>query len=156
MNDSDESEESTDSSETDDGSDDLDFYQLINATVENLTRSTRRNLQKALQVVNKDISEMVNNYLTGEEDLENVLERMGDSSDEIKVKLLLKSMKHTRNRITKVLETLRNTEKKDIGGVLEHLNMHDKITDQELQCSSTSAHDISNYAKATQGAGMWV
>ena len=114
MNDSDETSEesSTDSSETDDGSDDLDFYQLVNATVENLTRSTRRNLQKALQVVNKDISEMVNNYLAGEEDLENVLERMGHSSDEMKVKLLLKSMEHTRNRITKVLETLRNTEKK--------------------------------------------
>ena len=157
MNDSDESEESsTDSSETDDGSDDLDFYQLVNATVENLTRSTRRNLQKALQVVTKDISEMVNNYLTGEEDLENVLERMGHSSDEMKVKLLLKSMEHTRNRIIKVLETLRNTEKKDVGDVLEYLNMHDKISDQELQRLSTSAHDISNYAKAIQGAGMWV
>ena len=153
---SEESSESTDSSETDDGSDDLDFYQLVNATVENLTRSTRRNLQKALQVVNKDISEMVNNYLTGEEDLENVLERMGNSSDEMKVKLLLKSMEHTRSRITKVLESLRNTEKKDVGDVLEYLNVYDKISDQELQRLSTSAHDISNYAKAIQGAGMWV
>ena len=149
-------EDLSETSDSESASNDLDFYQLVESTVENLTRTTRKNLQKALKAVDEDISEMVYNYLTGEEDLENVLERMGDSSDEIKVKLLLKSMKHTRNRITKVLETLRNTEKKDIGGVLEHLNMHDKITDQELQRLSTSAHDISNYAKAIQGAGMWV
>ena len=124
--------------------------------MENLTRSTRRNLLKALQTIDTDISTMVDNYLTGEEKIENVLDRLGESSDEIKVKLLLKSIENARNRITKVLETLRNTEEKDVGGVLEHLKMYDKISDQEFRRMSTAANDISSYSKALQGSGLWV
>ena len=148
-------DENSAGSETDE-SNELDFYQLVNATVENLTRSTRRNLYKTLQVWNKDISKMIDDYINGEDKFKDILTKLAKSKDVMKVKMLLKSMRETKNRITNVLETLRNTEEKDVGQVLEHLKLHNKISEQEFQRLLSSANDIVSHAKAIQGCGLWI
>ena len=153
------SEESSQDSESDLSDsewEDLEFYKLIDSTVENLNRNTRRNLYKTLKVWNKDISEKIKNYMNGEGEFEDILAKYAKPNDEMKVKMLLKSMKHTKSRITKVLETLRNTEEKEVGKVLETLKMHEQISDQEFHRLLSSANDILSYAKAIQGCGLWV
>ena len=94
--------------------------------------------------------------MNGEGEFEDILAKYAKPNDEMKVKMLLKSMKHTKSRITKVLETLRNTEEKEVGKVLETLKMHDQISDQEFHRLLSSANDILSYAKAIQGCGLWV
>ena len=159
-NDDDSTTESIDESDIDeleiDESEGLDFNELVNATVENLTRNTRRNLHKALRVMDKDISTMVNNYINGEEKFEDVMQKLGKSSDEINVKMLLRDIETTRERVSKVLEALRDTEEEGKGKVLQQLRMNDQISDQEHHRLLTSANDILSHAKAIQGCGFWV
>ena len=149
------SSEKSSGSETDE-SEELDFDNLVKITVENLTGNTKRNLHKALQEMDKDISEMVTKYIDGEGEFEDVLEKLGKSNDGMKVKMLLRSVENTRNRVKKVLETLRDTEEKDIGKVLEHLKMHDQISEEEFRRLLVSANDILSYSKAIQGSGFWL
>ena len=159
-NDDDSTTESIDESDIDeseiDESEGLDFNELVNATVENLTRNTRRNLLKVLRVMDNGISTMVNNYINGEEKFEDVMQKLGKSSDEINVKMLLRDIETTRERVAKVLEALRDTEEEGKGKVLEHLRMNDQISDQEHHRLLTSANDILSYVKAIQGCGFWV
>ena len=54
--------------------------------------------------MDKGISTMVNNYNNGEEEFEDVMEKLGKSSDGIKVKMLLRDIDTTRKRVVKVLE----------------------------------------------------
>ena len=159
-NDDDSTTESIDESDIDeleiDESEGLDFNELVNATVENLTRNTRRNLHKALRVMDNGISTMVNNYINGEEKFEDVMQKLGKSSDEINVKMLLRDIETTRERVSKVLEALRDTEEEGKGKVLQQLRMNDQISDQEHHRLLTSANDILSYSKAIQGCGFWV
>ena len=159
-NDDDSTTESIDESDIDeseiDESEGLDFNELVNATVENLTRNTRRNLLKVLRVMDNGISTMVNNYINGEEKFEDVMQKLGKSSDEINVKMLLRDIETTRERVSKVLEALRDTEKEGKGKVLQQLRMNDQISDQEHHRLLTSANDILSYSKAIQGCGFWV
>ena len=147
--------ECSDESEIDE-TEGLDFNELVNATAENLTRNTRRNLHKALRLMDKNISTIVNNYINGEEEFENVMEKLGKSSDGIKVKMLLRDIETTRERVAKVLKALRETEEGGKGKVLEQLRMNDQISDHEHHRLLTSANDILSYAKAIQGCGFWV
>ena len=102
------------------------------------------------------ISTMVNNYINGEEKFEDVMQKLGKSSDEINVKMLLRDIETTRERVSKVLEALRDTEEEGKGKVLQQLRMNDQISDQEHHRLLTSANDILSYSKAIQGCGFWV
>ena len=148
------SEESS-RSETDE-SEELDFDNLVKVTVENLTRNTKRNLYKALQEMDKGISVMVNKYLNGEELFEDVMEKLSNTRDGLKVKMLLRSVEKTRHRILKVLNTLRHIEDKDIGEVLEQLKLQELISDEEFHRLLVSANNVLSYAKAIQGCGFWL
>ena len=108
--------------------------------------------------MDKGISTMVDNYINGEEEFEDVMEKIGKSSDGIKIKMLLRDIDTTRKRVAKVLEALRDTEEEEEGKgkVLEHLRMNDQISDQEHHRLLTSANDILSHAKAIQGCGFWV
>ena len=59
------------------------------------------------------------------------MEKLAKSSyDGLEVKMLLKNIEKTRNRVFKVLESLRNVEEKEIGDVLEELKLASLISDQ--------------------------
>merc|ERR1712013_841746 len=119
-------------------------------------RNTRRNLLKVLRVMDNGISTMVNNYINGEEKFEDVIQKLGKSSDEINVKMLLRDIETAGERVAKVLEALRDTEEEGKGKVLQQLRMNDQISDQEHHRLLTSANDILSYSKAIQGCGVWV
>ena len=147
--------EDSSGSETDE-SEELDFDNLVKVTVENLTGNTRRNLHKTLQDMDEDISVMVNNYLNGKEEIEDVMQKLGKTTDGLKVKMLLRSIEKTRHRILKVLDTLRHTEDEDIVKVLEYLKLQELISDEEFHRLLAAANNVLSYAKAIQGAGIWI
>ena len=127
------SEESMVDSESDaDASKEVDFDQLVRATVENLTRNTRRNLHKALRGADKNVTNHVDNFLNGVEEFDDVMQTLAKTEDGLTIKLLLQSIQNTKRRVEKVLDTLRAaTTDENFTTALEQLKLFNFISEEE-------------------------
>ena len=153
--DSDTDEETSDE-ESNDESDNLDFFQLVQATIDNLTRNARQNVNRLIKKVDKNIQTRVSQFLNREETLEAVKELLVDNPTHLKIKILLKDIANTRDRITKILNALRNVKEEERVEVLNNLRTNRLISDSEYKRLAIANNDVINFAKVIQGSGVYI
>ena len=90
------SEEEKDS---DSGADNLDFLNLVKITTENLTRNDKKQICRLLKGEESDIVEVVESYLDGEQDIEEISRKLDKSLNTLKIKILLRRIEKTTLRI---------------------------------------------------------
>ena len=134
--------------------DELDFENLVRATIQNLTRNDRQNVYN-LMGNSQDIQESIDKYLKGEKQLDDFT-NVVDKLDEIRLMILLNNMKKTTNRVRKILNSLKNIDDNERAKVLDQLKNDEVITEPEYHRLLTSKNDVLSSAKAFQGSGVWV
>ena len=154
--------ESSDNSESDDESDDgsdyeadeLDFDNLVKATIQNLTRNDRQNVYNMLGN-SPGVRESIDKYLKGENDIEEFANFV-DKLDKIRLTILLNNMSKTTKRVRKILNSLRSIDDKERTKVLDQLRSDKVISEPEFHRLLTSNNNDMSFAKAIQGSGIWV
>ena len=139
----------------------LNLYESINSTVENMTRADEREVLEFLRSMNsKEVAELmgvVKDYFEKEVELESVLEsvrKMKDKVDAMKIEIILKEIQKTRERVNKIFTQLANgSDKMDI---LNHLRSADLITDEQKQKLAISPHTLPSISRIIQGKGLYL
>ena len=150
------SDEETSDEESSNESDNLDFFQLVQTTIDNLTRNARQNLNKLIKKVDKNIQTRVSQFLNKKETIEAVKELLVDNPTHLRIKILLKDIANTRERVTKILNALRNVKEEDKMEVLDNLRTNGLISDSEYKRLVIANHDVMNFAKVIQGSGLYI
>ena len=139
----------------------LNLYESINSTAENMTRADEREVLEFLRSMNgKEVAELmgvVKDYFEKEVELESVLEsvrKMKDKVDAMKIEIILKEIQKTRERVNKIFTQLANgSDKMDI---LNHLRSADLITDEQKQKLAISPHTLPSISRIIQGKGLYL
>ena len=149
------SSESSESSESEqDGADELDFDNLVKATIQNLTRNDRQNVYNMLGN-SPGVQESIDKYLKGENEIEEFTNFV-DKLDKIRLTILLNNMSKTTKRVRKILNSLRSIDDKERTKVLDQLRSDKVISEPEFHRLLTSNNNDMSFAKAIQGSGIWV
>ena len=149
--------DSSDSSESESEQEEineLDFDNIVRATIQNLTRNDRQNVYN-LMGNSQDIQESIDKYLKGEKQLDDFTNDV-DKLDEIRLMILLNNMKKTTNRVRKILNSLKNIDDNERAKVLDQLKNDKVITEPEYHRLLTSNNNLMSFAKAVQGSGVWI
>ena len=146
--------ESSDSDSEQDEADELDFDNLVKATIQNLTRNDRQNVYNMLGN-NPDVQESIDKYLKGENEIEEFTNFV-DKLDKIRLTILLNNMSKTTKRVRKILNSLRSIDDKERIKVLDQLRSDKVISEPEFHRLLTSNNNDMSFAKAIQGSGIWV
>ena len=124
----------------------LNMNETINSTVENMTQDDKNEILGLLRSMKKDeeaekLLALVKDYFEEEMDLESVLlliPRLKDKLNAQKVKIILKQIEKTRNRISKISTQITNgSDKKEI---LRALKASDLITHEQYEKLSIGPH----------------
>ena len=103
---------------------------------------------------------LLQKYFGGKKDVGEVFEILSSfdsgSLNPSRLKILLNGVERTTARVRNVLNRLINIEEDDLMKTLEHLKLYDQITEQEFERLLITPHDISGYAKALKGSGIWI
>jgi len=79
---------------------DVDFYQLIRTTTENITRNLRKNLYKLMSGINDDtLRSKIDGFLAGEEIAESVITSLNNDVDSIKIKILINEIELVHQKV---------------------------------------------------------
>ena len=149
--------DSSDSSESESEQEEineLDFDNIVRATIQNLTRNDRQNVYN-LMGNSQDIQESIDKYLKGEKQLDDFTNDVY-KLDEIRLMILLNNMKKTTNRVRKILNSLKNIDDNERAKVLDQLKNDKVITEPQFHRLLTSNNNLISYAKAIQGSGIWI
>ena len=98
----------------------LNLYESIDSTVENMTRDDKNEILGLLRSMKYDelvvkVTSLVKDYFKKETDLESVgiaLERLKNKVDALKIKIILNQIENTRNRVNNIFTQLPNTSNK--------------------------------------------
>ena len=158
-------EKSDDDTNEDDSKDETDdendMYDLIRETAKNLTKNLRENLHQLLFDMNfgyfdEKIRKMIKDFLGGKKDAESVTEILRDDLDSMKVKLIINEIERVQKKVEEVLYNLNNIHDSDVIKTLESLRMRDQITNEQFKRLAIADNDLSSFAKAMMGSGLWL
>ena len=158
-------EKSDDDTNEDDSKDETDdendIYDLIHETAKNLTKNLRENLHQLLFDMNfgyfdEKIRKMIKDFLDGKKDAESVTEILRDDLDSMKVKLIINEIERVQKKVEEVLYNLNNIHDSDVIKTLESLRMRGQITNEQFKRLAIADNDLSSFAKAMMGSGLWL
>ena len=135
---------------------DKDFHQLIDTTIEKLTRNLRRNLNILILGIDDKMREKVLSFLYGEELAQSVTHYLGNDTDSIKIKILIDEIDRIQRQVKNVLTEIRGTHDQDTVRTLENLKMRGVINEEQFKKMMVAQNDIFSYARAMSGAGLWL
>ena len=139
----------------------LNLYESIDSTIENMTREDEREILGLLRSMNdkevRRLMALVKDYFEKEVDLESVLHpvrKLKDKVDALKIEIILKQIQKTRDRVNKIFTQLTNgSDKIDI---LNTLKAADLITDEQFQKLVISPHTLPSISRIIQGKGLYL
>ena len=139
----------------------LNLYESIDSTIENMTREDEREILGLLRSINDKevgrLTALVKDYFEKEVDLESVLHpvrKLKDKVDALKIEIILKQIQKTRDRVNKIFTQLTNgSDKIDI---LNTLKAADLITDEQFQKLVISPHTLPSISRIIQGKGLYL
>ena len=139
----------------------LNLYESIDSTIENMTREDEREILGLLRSMNdkevRRLMALVKDYFEKEVDLESVLysvRKLKDKVDALKIEIILKQIQKTRDRVNKIFTQLTNgSDKIDI---LNTLKAADLITDEQFQKLVISPHTLPSISRIIQGKGLYL
>ena len=140
----------------------LNLYESIDSTVENMTRDDKNEILGLLRSMKNDelvvkVTGLVKDYFKKETDLESVgiaLERLKNKVDALKIKIILNQIENTRNRVNEIFTMLANTSNK--GDQLRRLRAGDHITDEQYAKLIIGPNTLPSISRIIQGRGMYL
>ena len=138
------------------------MQETVNSTVENMTPDDKNEILGLLRSMKNDegaekLLALVKDYFEEEMDLESVLlliPRLKDKLNAQKVKIILKQIEKTRNRINKIFTQITNgSDKREI---LKALKASDLITDEQYEKLSNGPHTLPSISRIIQGKGLYL
>ena len=137
------------------------IYDLIRETVEHLTKNLRENLHKLLFDINfgyfdEKIRKFIKSFLEGKEEAETVTDLLGNDINSTKVKMVVNEIGRVQRKVKEVLQRLSNIHDSDVIKTLESLRMREQISDDEFNRMVLADNDLSSFAKAMKGSGLWL
>ena len=154
----------------------LNLYESIDSTVENMTRDDKNEILGLLrsmkntsstnssQLTHNDervekMTGLVKDYFKKKTDLESVLagplEALKDRLDAIKIKIILNQIEKTRNRVRKIFTQLK-ADGSDRGDQLRWLRAGDHITDEQYAKLLIGPNTLPSISRIIQGKGMYL
>ena len=100
---------------------------------------------------------LVKDYFEEEMDLESVLlliPRLKDKLNALKVKIILKHIEKTRNRVNKIFTQITNGSNKN--EILKALQASDLITDEQYEKLNIGPHTLPSISRIIQGKGLYL
>ena len=100
---------------------------------------------------------LVKDYFEEEMDLESallLLPKLKDKLNALKVKIILKQIEKTRNRVNKIFTRITNGS--DKGDMLNDLRASNHITDEQYDKLSIGPHTLPSISRIIQGKGMYL
>ena len=100
---------------------------------------------------------LVKDYFEEEMDLESVLlliPRLKDKLNAQKVKIILKHIEKTRNRVNQIFTQITNGSNKN--EILKALKASDLITDEQYEKLSIGPHTLPSISRIIQGKGLYL
>lgn len=140
----------------------LNLYESIDSTVENMIQDDKKEVLGLLRSMKKDeeakkLVALVKDYFEEEMELESVLHLIPKLKDKLnaqKVKIILKQIEKTRNRVNEIFTQLTNgSDKRDI---LNGLRSSNHITDEQYDKLSIGPHTLPSISRIIQGRGMYL
>ena len=139
----------------------LGLYKTIRATADNMTRDDKTQILQLLQGKKdkdaKQVNESVKKYFNRETELGEILNALPKLDDKIfaqRMKIILKQIEKTNNRVEQVLTRLINaTERSDVLNLLKQENL---ITAEQFDKLSIAPNTLSSISKIIQGRGLWL
>ena len=140
----------------------LNLYESIDSTVENMTRDDKNEILGLLRSMKNDelvvkVTGLVKDYFKKETDLESVgiaLERLKNKVDALKIKIILNQIENTRNRVKEIFTQLTNGS--DRGDQLRWLRAGDHITDEQYAKLLIGPNTLPSISRIIQGRGMYL
>ena len=140
----------------------LSLHESVNSTVENMTRDDKNEVLGLLRSMKKDkeakkLMALVKAYFEEEMELENallLLPRLKDKLNAQRVKIILKNIEKTRNRVSKIFTRLTNGT--DKGENLNDLRASNHITDEQYDKLSIGPHTLPSISRIIQGKGLYL
>ena len=140
----------------------LNLYESIDSTVENMTRDDKNEILGLLRSMKNDelvvkVTGLVKDYFKKETDLESVgiaLERLKNKVDALKIKIILNQIENTRNRVNKIFTQLADTSHK--GDQLGRLRAANHITDEQYAKLIIGPNTLPSISRIIQGRGMYL
>ena len=140
----------------------LNLYESIDSTVENMTRDDKNEILGLLRSMKNDelvvkVMGLVKDYFRKETDLESVeisLERLKNKVDALKIKIILNQIENTRNRVNEIFTRLANTSNK--GDQLRGLRASNHISDEQYAKLMIGPNTLPSISRIIQGRGMYL
>ena len=140
----------------------LNLYESIDSTVENMTRDDKNEILGLLRSMKNDelvvkVTGLVKDYFEKETDLESVgiaLERLKNKVDALKIKIILNQIENTRNRVNEIFTMLANTSNK--GDQLRWLRAGNHISDEQYAKLMIGPNTLPSISRIIQGRGMYL
>jgi len=140
----------------------LNLHESINSTVENMSRDDKNEILGLLRSMEKDkeakkLMAVVKDYFEKEMELEDVLpllDRLKDKLSALKLRIILKNVERTRNRVSKIFTRITNGS--DKGEILNDLRSSNNITDEQYDKLSIGPHTLPSISRIIQGRGMYL
>ena len=140
---------------------DLNLYESIDSTIENMTREDEREVLGLLRSVNdkeaRTLIALVKDYFEKEVELESVLlpaRKLKDKLNALKIEIILKQIQKTRDRISKIFTQLTNGS--DKMQILNQLRAENLITDEQYEKLIIGPHTLPSISRIIQGKGMYL
>ena len=139
----------------------LNLYESIDSTIENMTREDEREILGLLRSMNDKevgrLTALVKDYFEKEVELESVLlpaRKLKDRLNALKIEIILKQIEKTRDRVKKIFTQLTSgTDKMDI---LNNLRSANLITDEQYEKLVIGPHTLPSISRIIQGKGMYL
>ena len=153
----DESENGTateDDSESED--EDINIYQLIDQTVQKVTKNTRENLTKIMSEVDETLRDKIKAFLNGEEIGESIRRFLNNDLISAKIGVLINEIEHAKERVKEIILQLHDIPDDEVIKRLESLRIHDLINEEQFKRMAVADNDITSLSKALVGKGLWL
>ena len=140
----------------------LNLYESIDSTVENMTRDDKNEILGLLRSMKNEelVAELlglVKDYFENETDLESVqlpLPRLKNKVDALKIKIILNQIENTRNRVNEIFTRMANGS--DKSDALNALRASNHISDEQYAKLSIGPHTLPSISRIIQGKGMYL
>lgn len=143
-----------DDSESED--EDINIYQLIDQTVQKVTKNTRENLTKIMSEVDETLRDKIKAFLNGEEIGESIRRFLNNDLISAKIGVLINEIEHAKERVKEIIQQLHDIPDDEVIKRLESLRIHDLINEEQFKRMAVADNDITSLSKALVGKGLWL
>jgi len=141
---------------------DLNLYESINSTVDNMIKDDKEEVLGLLRSMEKDkeaqkLIAQIKDYFEKEMELESVLPLLPNLKDKLnamRVRIILKQIQKTRDRVNKIFTLITNGSDKE--EILNDLRAANDITDEQYDKLLIGPHTLPSISRIVQGKGLYL